>query len=151
MKVFSVVGDFSLLRDAIIARSEAEPSSHGNHRGGWKSPNTLARWPIANKLMHELERIVGAELDRGAKLEAWAIVHRSNSSHAWHSHGGTWSGIVYLTPGAATVFRVDGAELRVDPMVGSGILFPSDLPHRTDPQPGATARVTVAFNVYMTS
>lgn len=148
IRTLAIDGDFSELRDAIVRRSESTPSDAGNHRdGGWKSDRQFASWPLASALMARLWLKVSAELGAVVGFDAWAMVHREGSYHDWHTHGSGWAGVCYLTTGASTVFVVDGSELRITPELGSLVLFPGNVSHRTEPQPGAIPRVTVAFNV----
>ena len=135
----------SALVAEILRQSTSVPSEQGVNVGGWRSGLRITQWPSAQATLEALlALVVGAQ-----SLDPWAVVHYAGSYHAWHRHScKPWLciGVMYLTTGgAATVFRIDGAEVRVEPVAGNVITFGSNIEHRTEPHHGEP-RITIAFN-----
>lgn len=144
----SVVGQVAVdteLVAEILRQSTSVPSEQGVNVGGWRSGSRIAQWPSAQATLDALlTLVVGAQ-----SLDPWAVVHRAGSYHAWHRHScKPWLciGVMYLTTGgAATVFRIGGDEVRVEPVAGNVITFDPSIEHRTEPHHGGP-RITIAFN-----
>jgi uncharacterized protein (TIGR02466 family) len=111
---------------------------------------------------------------QGWRIEAWANVNPPGAYNRAHHHlggGNLWSGVYYVDTGETdagaaasageTVF-LDGSglpiervsrrpvgprELRVRPCPGVMLVFPAGLLHAVEPHRGASARVTIAFNL----
>ncbi|MFZ3361214.1 MAG: putative 2OG-Fe(II) oxygenase, partial [Xanthobacteraceae bacterium] len=101
------------------------------------------------------------------QLKAWAVVYPQDGRQASHLHPGGWiSGVTYITaPRAAGTNAFSGplvlgaldAERHLDPppwgthniepMPGRIVLFPSFVPHATEPTGLAEQRICVAFDV----
>jgi Putative 2OG-Fe(II) oxygenase len=100
---------------------------------------------VLQKLGHETERVTG-----------WANVSRKGDGNRPHDHGTTGlSGIYYVQTGGEPAGRTrffaakDGPEiLRLHPVPGPLVVFPSATVHDVEPHAGAGARITIAFNVW---
>jgi uncharacterized protein (TIGR02466 family) len=108
---------------------------------------------------------------RAFRLEGWANVLRAGDYHGPHNHpNAVWSGVYYVASGAAAAERPTAGELelldprtganmapfageaferrvRIKPMDGLMVCFPSWLRHLTHPCAGPGERISVAFNV----
>jgi len=101
-------------------------------------------------------------------LSAWVNVNRSGDFNKVHVHpGSTWSGTYYVDtgepadgdggaplhlfdpcPGRSTTFLpVVPASVYIHPKPGLMVLFPSYVPHMVFPHSGASARISIAFNL----
>jgi uncharacterized protein (TIGR02466 family) len=102
-------------------------------------------------------------------LSAWANVNNRGDSNNMHTHpGATWSGVYYVDDGEAVagaegtalhlsdpcpprtnIFFPDllSATVRIRPVPGLMILFPSYVPHAVPPHRGDRPRISIAFNV----
>jgi uncharacterized protein (TIGR02466 family) len=105
----------------------------------------------------------------GWTLSAWANVNQTGDSNTMHTHpGATWSGVYYVDHGESSataegtalhlsdpcpprtnIFFADllNATVRIKPVPGLMILFPSYLPHTVPPHRGDRPRISIAFNV----
>jgi len=104
---------------------------------------------------------------RQARLQAWAMVYGSNGRQNSHVHPSGWlSGVYYVAaprPHGENAYRgplVVGAlnptrhfaappwgTREVEPVPGRLVLFPSYVPHATEPSGVDGARISVAFDV----
>lgn len=135
----------------ILERARTTSGERGHNVGGWRSGVDLDSWSRSYTTLRMISTAVTGLTEVQAKLQAWAVLHERGSYHDWHAHTGVaWrcSGVLYLTSGgAATLFRGDGAHLRVVPKAGMLIRFPSNVEHATEPHEEPEPRITIAFNV----
>jgi len=102
-----------------------------------------------------------------ARLDAWAVVCGKEGRQKAHLHPPGWlSGVYYVTasrPAGANLYRgplilgaldphAHGVEppwgtREIEPVPGRLVLFPSYLPHATQPSGVEGARISVAFDV----
>jgi uncharacterized protein (TIGR02466 family) len=101
-----------------------------------------------------------------ARLQSWAVVYGSDGRQTVHRHPGGWlSGVFYVAaprPQGENSYRgplvigavdpVEGVEppwgtMDVEPVPGRLVMFPSYLPHATEPTGIEGARISVAFDV----
>lgn len=113
-------------------------------------------------------------------VEGWANLLSAGQYNSLHVHpNSTWSGVYYVTgnpppepggpgeaafsgklelvdprPGAAATYTVENAMQRrhlVNPGAGAMVVFPSWLQHQVHPYFGPGERISIAFNVLVTS
>lgn len=91
------------------------------------------------------------------RIDPWATVYDASGHHTPHTHLSWFSGVYY--PAAADATSGDlclgyanhpdpSAKKRISPKPGALVLFPSHIPHWTEPSAISTQRVSVAFDIY---
>jgi hypothetical protein len=146
------------LRSEILQRSVQGPSHPSHNQGGWRSREDALDWPLPEiALLREhietavadVQTATGMRLRQPFKFRAWAIVNRDGSYHGRHVHGmSIWSGIFYLdgdATSARTIFETT-PEVRITPVPGLMVIFPSMTWHSVEPHHGHEPRVTIAFD-----
>lgn len=144
------------LRDALVARSKAEPS-HGTHNvGGWRSNDNLldTDTPAIGWLKRELKSVLNnLPINFKTKtLRAWGVVNPPGAYHNRHIHrwGFSWSGIYYIDPGGdnsgQTILEIKGVEVAITPEPDLLIIFPFNIWHRVEPHGGDRPRVVISID-----
>lgn len=109
------------LRDTILAREAASPSTAHSNLGGWQSDWDLEHWggPAARRVIEAAKALASKlTVDRAGKpvaiawkANAWANVNRTGHANEFHTHPGCyWSASYY----------VDDGGIAADPTLGGG-------------------------------
>ncbi|MFT5139710.1 MAG: hypothetical protein ACI9CB_001361 [Rhodothermales bacterium] len=145
----------------------------------WETPEIAElQKAIKSTTMQMIRETSGVKkFGAGLKMSAWANVNRKGTFNANHNHPGCqWSGVYYVQGGdyksdpiprsgslqfydprgsinmvqqpGNTMF---GATLRITPEDGLLLIFPSWLYHSVSPFSSDTTRISIAFNVQITS
>jgi len=117
--------------------------------------------PLLHALADSFFSLVGIspeEIEKRSRgLRGWATVHEGGSFHLPHSHPShSLSGVYYVRtpPDSGEVIFEDGRgplppfdnRIRISPVAGDIILFPSWLLHSVMPTIGDETRISIAFN-----
>lgn len=100
------------LRETILTRAEAEPSTAHSNLGGWQSTWDMEDWggEAATYLLSFVRHMADTlTVDRHGKASpqtwrtnAWANVNRSGHGNEFHTHPGcVWSAVYYVDDGGA--------------------------------------------------
>lgn len=86
------------------------------------------------------------------KLDAydfWINFYKSGNHIEPHDHGGDFSGIIYFTDNFldATTFNIDDNYYSHFGKKGEILIFPSTLPHWTDPLKSTEQKISFSFNL----
>jgi hypothetical protein len=111
-------------------------------------------WPLVEVhelRVHVLEALMAVAPSRGAwEVRGWATVNRDGDYHKRYVRGSSvWSGIYYLDPGsdcACTVFQTLKEPIRITPVAGLMVVFPSTAWHNVEAHLGTGTRITIAFD-----
>jgi hypothetical protein len=144
------------LRTEILRREATTPSCLSHNKGGWRSEEDVLEWALDEvHTLHDHIRDAVAEVAPSRrvlpfKFRAWAVVNRDGAYHRRHfHHASTWSGIYYLDPGgdcACTVFETAADPIRIAPVPGLMVVFPSTTWHSVEAHRGNGTRITIAFD-----
>lgn len=153
-------------------RLEMKPRGNSN-RGGWNSPDILAKEPdfkplmelVSRMLMNILKPMTAKQVDR--KISAWANVHDQGGYNTQHLHPGCLlSACFYLSvpeesgelvlidprPGV-NLSILDGTTPncrkvhKVKPVEGLLVVFPSWLEHLVEQHNNVEPRISIAMNL----
>ncbi len=129
----------STLRDTILAREEAEPSTQHSNLGGWQSTWDLAEWggdaaaavltfarQVANRLTVDRQ---GRPAPQDWQMNAWANINRLGHGNEFHTHPGcVWSAVYYVDDGGIADDPSLGGQLEFqDPRGVAPAMFRPDL------------------------
>lgn len=144
----------------------------------WDDPviATLKAWIVgAAKAVTQATSAAKGEVTGSLDLHAWANVSRHGAYNKIHTHPGHgWSGTYYVDlgegdaddPDSGLIEFVDprvgadsielpgapfGRKVRIKPEPGMILLFPAWLPHYVNPFHGDGERISIAFNINVTS
>ncbi|MEK9965933.1 MAG: putative 2OG-Fe(II) oxygenase [Rhodospirillaceae bacterium] len=142
------------LRETILARAEAEPSTEHSNLGSWQSTWDMAEWGgeaaayLLSFVRHMADTLTvdrhGKPAPQDWRSNAWANVNRSGHGNEFHTHPGcVWSAVYYVDDGGA----VFGASESISPQPGSVLMFPSWVSHAVRPYAGDGTRISVAINL----
>lgn len=128
-------------------------------------------WPVASAIDSYAKELISPEWDvSGLRLcNMWATIYPTGAWVPEHIHSGfTLSGVFYVKasegcgeivfkdPGwvakvacnnGESTFPLDGTRRRFTPQAGDLLLFPSFLPHYTEPNKSEEDRIIVSFNI----
>lgn len=161
------------LRETILARAEAEPSTEHSNLGGWQSTWDMAEWGgeaaayLLSFVRHMADTLTvdrhGKPSPQDWRSNARANVNRSGHGNEFHTHPGcVCSAVYYVDDGGAAadpaMFRPDlvpnvpggaafGASESISPQPGSVLMFPSWVSHAVRPYSGDGTRISVAINL----
>lgn len=152
-RVWPDTGGFNArLKEIVLARKEADPSTSRSNVGGWQSGHDLITWPHPEmrqlgEMIHEAFGAV-MEKDLGHRrftcrlaVTAWANVNGHGHYNRHHTHANNhWSGVYYVTLGEPDPeISPNGAIEFTDPRPAVGVfeLGPGTSVSTWTLQPGA--------------
>jgi uncharacterized protein (TIGR02466 family) len=119
-------------------------------------------------IVNNLDHSFLANRPRRVRLDAWAVVYPGTGHQVSHIHSGGWlSGVYYVSApksvasedpdcgclilgtieGLMTMAAPPWGTRRIEPAPGRLVLFPSYVPHATQPTNSAERRICVAFDL----
>ena len=111
------------LRETILARETARPTTRHSNMGGWQSSWDMGAWggPAAQRLLEfaadivaqlTVDRADGRPVRPAWKSIMWANINRSGHGNAHHVHPGAfWSGVYWVDDGGIAASPALGGEL----------------------------------------
>ena len=127
------------LRETILARAEAEPSTEHSNLGGWQSTWDMAEWGgeaaayLLSFVRHMADTLTvdrhGKPAPQDWRSNAWANVNRSGHGNEFHTHPGcVCSAVYYVDDGGAAADPALGGQFEIqDPRGVAPAMFRPDL------------------------
>jgi hypothetical protein len=138
------------LRETILDRAEAEPSTECSNLGGWQSTWDMAEWggEAAAYLLSLVRQMAdtltvdphGKPATQDWQSNAWANVNRSRHGNKFHTHPGcVWSAVCYVDDGGAAADPALGGQFELQD--------PRGISHAVRPYSGDGTRISVSINL----
>jgi uncharacterized protein (TIGR02466 family) len=127
------------LRETILARAEAEPSTEHSNLSGWQSTWDMAEWGgeaaayLLSFVRHMADTLTvdrhGKPSPQDWRSNARANVNRSGHGNEFHTHPGcVWSAVYYVDDGGAAADPTLGGQFELqDPRGVAPAMFRPDL------------------------